>query len=60
MIADLALALILAWWSVTVIAVVLVRRLLRNPQALMAKVMRQRKPFTTGVNAPPIKTGANG
>ena len=43
MIADLALALVLAWWSVTAVAVVFVRRLLRNPQALMAKMMQQQQ-----------------
>lgn len=47
MIADLALALVLAWWLVTAFAVVLVRRLLRNPQALMAKMMQQQRKRAT-------------
>lgn len=47
MIADLALALVLAWWSVTVVAVVLIRRLLRNPQVLMARMMQQQRKQAT-------------
>ena len=47
MIADLALALVLAWWSVTVVAIVLIRRLLRNPQVLMARMMQQQRKQAT-------------
>lgn len=58
MVADLALALVVAWWLFALVAALAVRKVAKNPQALVAKMMqRKASPFSTGINVPPILTG---
>lgn len=59
MIADVALALAAAWWAVTLVAVVLVRQALKDPQRLMAAMMRRKQPVR-GVDILPVRSGTNG